>query len=147
MVRGIPSRARSAAARLSSPPHQRPMEISVYLQDQDHAVDLPAHRATRTVMRLVLAAELAKQIGQNAIRLTTGLDWREVKLLARSGDSLRRIELSPDLPIREYPINEICVDADFQRTMRYPLQIAKDQRSRYGDWRDMLQSAFETVTA
>jgi hypothetical protein len=59
------------------------MEISVFLQGQNHAQDTASHRSSRIVMKMVLAAALAEQIGQNAIQLTTPLSWKEVKAFAR----------------------------------------------------------------
>jgi hypothetical protein len=123
-------RSRKAVLSAFTP---NPMDISVYLQSQDHTRDCPAHHCTRTLMRLVLAAELADPVGQNAIRLTVDLLWKDVKTLARLAIQARHIELLPELPIREYPLNEICLDADFQRTMRYPVLLAKDQRSSWAE--------------
>lgn len=105
------------------------MEISVYLQDQDHARDAPAHYATRRLMRLVLAADLAEKVGQHAIRLTTDIGWKEIKAFARQAIKRRRIEMSSHLPIRTYPSQKAFLDVAFQRAMSYPILIAKDQRS------------------
>jgi hypothetical protein len=110
------------------------MEISVYLQGQDSARESAPHRATRMMMKLVLAADLAERIGQNAVRLTTPLSWKDAKTLARMSIVRRRIEMAPALPIREYPMNEICLSTNFQLAMRYPVEIARDQRSPYADW-------------
>jgi hypothetical protein len=110
------------------------MDISVYLQTQDHATGAPAHRTTRTMMGLVLAAELGEQVGQNKLRLTTDLSWKKVKAFARHAIPRRHVEVVTDLPVCEYPLNEMCLDVDFQRQMAYPLLLAKDQRSTVGRW-------------
>lgn len=73
------------------------MEISVFLQGQNHAQDTASHRSSRIVMKMVLAAALAEQIGQNAIQLTTPLSWKEVKAFAR-------LALNRPLPKRERSI-------------------------------------------
>lgn len=107
------------------------MEISVYLLKQNHLSDDPAHFSTQRLARLVLIAELAKPVGQNAIQLMVDLSWKEVKLLARQVVMRAQQDLIPDLPIREYPLHEMCLNADFQRQMAYPILIAKDQRSSW----------------
>jgi hypothetical protein len=60
------------------------MDFQVFLKSQDHRTDTPLHRGTRTVVKIVLAAGLARLIGQNAIKLTTSADWKQVKVAART---------------------------------------------------------------
>lgn len=55
------------------------MRICVYLKVQDSQVEAAKHRASRDLVALVLGAFLARQIGQNAIQLTTDESWRAVK--------------------------------------------------------------------
>jgi hypothetical protein len=106
--------------------------ISVYSQQQDlKATPLPnaEHSATRRLSILILRAGLARQFGQDAIQLTTDLAWPEVKRLARSHVDPLFVQLAPKLAIRDYPINRTCMEEAFQRCMRYPVDLAKDQRS------------------
>lgn len=64
---------------------QNAMDFSVFLKDQDPQIDPANHRGTRTVVKMVLAVGLGVPVGQNAIRLTTGGSWKEVKTAARLG--------------------------------------------------------------
>lgn len=107
------------------------MRISVYSQQQDlQNIPLPApeHESTRRLSILVLKAGLARRVGQNAVQLTTSLPWPEIKKLARAHvDPL--LQLYAYLPIRDYPPQTTCMEEAFRRCMRYPVELAKDQRS------------------
>lgn len=108
------------------------MSISVYSQQQDLNVAIrpaPEHEATRRLSMLILKAGLARRIGQNAIQLTTALSWSEIKRMARAHVDPLFVQLSPSLPIRDYPSQLTCMAEAFQRCMRYPVELAKDQRS------------------
>lgn len=63
------------------------MRISVYLKAQDHLAEVPRHECSRDIAFLVICAQFAHRIGQNAIQLTTIDPWKVVKdaVLRRSG--------------------------------------------------------------
>lgn len=108
------------------------MAISVYSQQQDLSAT-PAHEVTRRLSILLLKAGLARRTGQNAIQLTTAMPWREIKKLGRAHmDPL--LQLYTSLPVREYPGQLTCMEEAFQRCMRYPVELAKDQRSWPYSW-------------
>lgn len=113
------------------------MSISVYSQQQDlHALPSPEHSTTRRLSIQILKAGMARPIGQNAIQLTTALPWAEIKRLARAHTEPWLIRLSDTnlLPSREYPSQLTCMAEAFQRCMRYPVQLAKDQQSWQYSW-------------
>jgi hypothetical protein len=113
------------------------MSISVYSQQQDVALlpkPVAEHEATRRLSILILKAGLARQIGQNEIQLTAALPFAEIKKLARAHVDPRFIQLSPSFPIREYPAQTTCMEEAFRRCMRYPVELAKDQRSWQYSW-------------
>jgi hypothetical protein len=60
------------------------MDFQVFLQNQNHQTDEPLHRGTRTVVRLLLEAGLARKVGQNAVKLLTPAEWKDVKIAART---------------------------------------------------------------
>ena len=109
------------------------MAISVYSQQQDLS-EAPAHEVTRRLSILLLKAGLARRIGQNAIQLTTEMPWAEIKKLARAHVDPRFLQLASILPIREYPAQSTCMEEAFRRCMRYPVELAKDQRSWPYSW-------------
>lgn len=55
------------------------MQFSVYLKEQNPAVDLPQHETSRTWANRILAASLALPVGQNAIHLNVDGSWQDVK--------------------------------------------------------------------
>jgi len=81
------------------------MDFSVYLKDQDHQIEAAPHRATRTVVGIVLTARLARKVGQNAIQLTTEAPWGEVKRCARLNIKpiVKRWYVPDRMPPREVP--------------------------------------------
>jgi hypothetical protein len=108
------------------------VSISVYSQQQDLSAP-PAHEITRRLSILILKAGLARRIGQNSIQLTTEMPWPEIKKLGRSHvDPL--LQFFTSLPIREYPAQNTCMAEAFRRCMRYPVELAKDQRSWPYSW-------------
>jgi hypothetical protein len=107
------------------------MSISVYLQDSAEAA---AHEITRRLSIQILKAGMARKLGQNKIQLTTALPWSEIKRLARAHVDPLFVRLTPILPIREYPSQLTCMAEAFQRCMRYPVQLAKDQQSWQYSW-------------
>ena len=124
------SRASAARLHFDSP---TPVPISVYTQEQDfNAVPRPGpeHAATRRLSIQILRSGMARQLDQNgAIQLTTALPWAEVKRMARAHVDPRYLELASLQPIREYPDQLTCMAEAFRRCMRYPVELAKDQRS------------------
>jgi hypothetical protein len=115
------------------------MSISVYSQQQDlHALPFPPseHSTTRRLSIQILKAGMARPVGQNAIQLTTALRWAEIKKLARAHADpwLVRLTDTSILPAREYPSQLTCMAEAFQRCMRYPVQLAKDQQSWQYTW-------------
>ena len=113
------------------------MSISVYSQQQDLNVVLkptPEHDVTRRLSIRLLKTGMARRVGQNAVQLTSSLPWRQIKRLARFDLPPRLIDLSPAMPIRDYPAQLTCMEEAFQRCTRYPVQFAKDQRSWAYSW-------------
>jgi hypothetical protein len=108
------------------------MSISVYPQTQDVSpapAPVAEHHITRSLSTLIMKAGLARRIGQDAIRLTTTLPWPEIKKLARAHvDPM--LQFYTFLPVRDYPEQRTCMGEAFQRCMRYPLQLTRDQRSQ-----------------
>jgi hypothetical protein len=104
------------------------VSISVYSQQQD-LTTFPAHEVTRRLSILLLKAGLARQVGQAAIQLTSDLAWSQLKKLARANIDPLFIKLSPMLALCDYPEQRTCMAEAFQRCMRYPVELAKDQRS------------------
>jgi hypothetical protein len=121
------------SARAAIPFHPIPVAISVYSQQQDLTA-APAHEITRRLSILLLKAGLARRTGQNAIQLTTETPWREIKKLARAHVDPRFLQLASVLPIREYPPQTTCMEEAFRRCMRYPVELAKEQRSWQYSW-------------
>lgn len=76
-----------------------------------------------------MKAGLARRVGQNAIQLTTAMEWPEIKRMARAHVDPLFVQFRPTWPIREYPEQLTCMAEAFQRCMRYPVELAKDQRS------------------
>jgi len=113
------------------------MSISVYSQQQDLAV-VPRpeaeHEITRQLGIQILKTGIARAVGQNAMQLTTALPWAEIKKLARAHVEPRFLQLASILPIREYPAQRTCLEDAFRRCMRYPVELAKDQRSWPYSW-------------
>ena len=113
------------------------MSISVYSQEQD-VKDVPRpqpeHSITGRLSLQILKAGMARSVSQHAIQLTTSLPWPEIKKLARAHVDPRFIQLSPSFPIREYPAQTTCMEEAFRRCMRYPVELAKDQRSWQYSW-------------
>jgi len=118
------------------PHHPTPVPISVYSQQQDLSTDprpKAEHETTRRLAIHIFKAGMARPVGQNAIQLTTALPWPEIKKLARAHvDPL--FHLCTVLPVREYPAQMTCMEEAFRRCMRYPVELAKDQRSHYYSW-------------
>jgi hypothetical protein len=115
------------------------MSISVYSQQQDlHALPFPEseHTTTRRLSIQILKAGMARPVGQNAIQLTTALPWADIKRLARAHCDPWLVHLADTaiLPAREYPSQLTCMAEAFQRCMRYPVQLAKDQQSWQYSW-------------
>jgi hypothetical protein len=94
----------------------------------------PEHEITRRLSILLLKAGLARRLGQNTIQLTTALSWAEIKKLARAHVDPLFIQLPSPLPVREYPSQLTCMEEAFRRCMRYPVELAKDQRSWQYSW-------------
>lgn len=110
---------RALAGDLSASPTPE-MEFSVFQRQQDHLTEPSCHQGTRTVINLVLAAGLAQKIGQNAIKLTTEAEWKEVKRCARNytpalAHALRTKELNP-IPLPAGRL-EIFLDGKLLKTV------------------------------
>ncbi len=81
------------------------MDFCVFLHEQDHNLESAKHRGTRTVVALVIAAGLARRVGQNAVKLNVSDSWKEVKRSAREGRRLRTrfVYIPEKMPPRDVP--------------------------------------------
>lgn len=115
------------------------MSISVYSQQQDLAVSpQPEHEITRRLSILIIKAGLARPVDSHSIQLTSSRTWPEIKKLARSLVDPIFLDLSPTFAIRDYPEQLTCMEEAFQRCMRYPVDLAKEQRSTCYSWERFL---------
>jgi hypothetical protein len=112
------------------------MSIYVYSQERDIAAlpPTPDHEITRRLGMMIVNARLGRPFGVNQVILTTSLPWSEIKRLARTSANPAFVDLSPFLPVREYPSQLTCMAEAFQRCMRYPVELAKDQRTFQYSW-------------
>jgi hypothetical protein len=117
------------------------MAIYVYSQQQHVTTDVPAHEVTRRLSILLVKTGLASKVGQNALQLTTEMPWPEIKRMARAHVDPRFLQMASILPIRDYPDQRTCMEEAFQRCMRYPVEFAKEQRSRHYSWERAALSA------
>jgi hypothetical protein len=94
------------AARPACPLHLTPLQYSVYLKESCLTASAP-HRASRTVVKLVMANFPTRPLGQHVIQVLSSDSWQEIKRhIRRPADLLSRparlyipeILPSPELP-------------------------------------------------
>lgn len=71
------------------------MRFSVYLKEQPYLESPASHKCSRDLAVLIIGAFLARQIGQNAIQLTTDESWRAVKDRLRGRPAFREEQDGP----------------------------------------------------